>query len=260
MPSACDGGTYPMLAAPGVSVRSADLTFGGLFPNSYASVTGTSFATPHLAGGMAVLLSAMASRGQPATVSQLESAVAASAVDLGAAGPDNGYGMGLLDLVAAYNLLVDGSPPPPDPLVAVNDSYSVNEGGTLIVGAPGVLANDSGYTTPPGAVLLTGPSRAASFSLNADGGFSYTHNGSETTSDSFVYRVSNASGSAQATVSITVNPVNDQPVGGPPDLTRRIATTPPGTRVQIGVIRDRQRKSVAVELGRLPERGQKPPR
>jgi len=54
--------------------------------------------------------------------------------------------------------------------------------------------------------------------------------------------------------------VNDQPVGGPPDLTRRIATTPPGTRVQIGVIRDRQRKSVAVELGRLPERGQKAPR
>ncbi len=54
--------------------------------------------------------------------------------------------------------------------------------------------------------------------------------------------------------------VNDQPVGGPPELTRRIATTPPGTKVQIGVIRDRQRRSVPVELGRLPERGGPPPR
>ncbi|MBI4011498.1 MAG: trypsin-like peptidase domain-containing protein [Candidatus Rokubacteria bacterium] len=54
--------------------------------------------------------------------------------------------------------------------------------------------------------------------------------------------------------------VNDQRVGGPPELTRRIATTPPGTKVQIGVIRDRQRRSVPVELGRLPERGGPPPR
>ncbi len=54
--------------------------------------------------------------------------------------------------------------------------------------------------------------------------------------------------------------VNDQPVGGPPELTRRIATTPPGTKVQIGVIRDRQRRKVPVELGRLPERGGPPPR
>jgi len=55
--------------------------------------------------------------------------------------------------------------------------------------------------------------------------------------------------------------VNDQPVAGPPDLTRRIAMTPPGTRVQITVIRDRGRKTLPVELGRLPERAQQlPPR
>lgn len=223
-PSACDGGTYPKIVGPGVSVRSADLTFGGLFPNSYVTVSGTSFATPHLAGGMALLLHAMAARGQSVTLSQLEAAIAESAVDLGAAGPDNDSGMGLLDLVAAYNGLTEGAPPPPDPLVAVNDNYSLNEGATLTVAAPGVLANDSGYATPPGAVLVSGPSRATSFSLNADGSFRYTHNGSETTSDAFVYRVSNASGTVQATVSLTVNPVNDPPT----------ITSSPGTSATVG--------------------------
>ena len=48
--------------------------------------------------------------------------------------------------------------------------------------------------------------------------------------------------------------VGDQPVATPPDLTRRIAGTAPGTRVALTVIRDRKRVQVAVDLGRLPER------
>ncbi len=48
--------------------------------------------------------------------------------------------------------------------------------------------------------------------------------------------------------------VGDQAVSGPPELTRRIAGSPPGTRVQVTVVRDRSRKTVPVELGRLPER------
>jgi serine protease Do len=54
--------------------------------------------------------------------------------------------------------------------------------------------------------------------------------------------------------------VADQPVSGPSDLTRRISMTSPGTRVPITVIRDRGQKSLTVELGRLPERAQLPPR
>jgi len=54
--------------------------------------------------------------------------------------------------------------------------------------------------------------------------------------------------------------VGDQPVGGPPELTRRIATTPPGTRVQLTVVRDRSRKTLDVELGRLPEQRGPAPR
>jgi serine protease Do len=48
--------------------------------------------------------------------------------------------------------------------------------------------------------------------------------------------------------------VGDQPVAAPPDLTRRIASTAPGTRVDLTVVRERQRVQVAVELGRLPDR------
>jgi serine protease Do len=48
--------------------------------------------------------------------------------------------------------------------------------------------------------------------------------------------------------------VNDQPVVAPPELTRRIASMPPGTRVQVTVVRERARKTLPVELGRLPDR------
>jgi serine protease Do len=48
--------------------------------------------------------------------------------------------------------------------------------------------------------------------------------------------------------------VGGQPVAGPPDLTRRIAGTSPGTPVELGVVRDGKRSTLRVELGRLPER------
>jgi VCBS repeat-containing protein len=101
-----------------------------------------------------------------------------------------------------------------DPPTADNDSYTVAEGGTLSVAAPGVLDGDN---DPEGdtltAVLVTGPANASSFTLNADGSFTYTHNGSETTTDSFTYRaVANGVQSANATVTITITPVNDAPV------------------------------------------------
>jgi large repetitive protein len=99
---------------------------------------------------------------------------------------------------------------------ADNDSYSVNEGATLTITAPGVLGNDSDADSPGAtltAALVTGPANAASFTLNSDGSFSYQHNGSETTTDSFTYTATSSTGgtSAPATVTITINAVNDAP-------------------------------------------------
>jgi large repetitive protein len=101
-----------------------------------------------------------------------------------------------------------------DPPVAANDAYSVAEGGTLTVPAPGVLTNDVDPDGDPiTAVLVSGPSNASSFTLNADGSFSYTHNGGETTSDSFTYQATDGVAfSNTATVTITITPVNDPPV------------------------------------------------
>lgn len=123
-PSACDATVYPELVAPGFIVRTTDLTFGGVIPNSYVHVAGTSFAAPHVTGAMALLLSAFP--GTP--VGDLEAALAHSAVDLGIVGPDNTFGHGLVDAFAAYNVLsgvpdlavIDPVPP--------EDDLSVNFG------------------------------------------------------------------------------------------------------------------------------------
>ena len=77
----------------------------------------------------------------------------------------------------------------------------------------GVLGNDS---DPNGdaltAVLVGGPSNAASFTLNANGSFTYTPTANFSGTDTFTYRANDGtSNSNVATVTITVNPVNDAP-------------------------------------------------
>jgi len=108
-----------------------------------------------------------------------------------------------------------GVTPVNDAPVAVADSITVAEGGTatiLVGGATSVLANDSdadGNTL--NAILVTGPTNGT-LTLNANGTFSYTHNGSETTSDSFTYKVNDGTVDGNTvTVTIGVTPVNDAP-------------------------------------------------
>lgn len=108
-PSACDGSIYPQVVAPGVDIRTSDLTGGGAFPNSYVNVSGTSFASPHAAGAIALLKSAFPGR----TIEEIELSLEQSATDLGVTGSDNAYGYGLINILKAYNILLANNPPGP---------------------------------------------------------------------------------------------------------------------------------------------------
>ncbi len=115
------------------------------------------------------------------------------------------------------------------PPVAVGEAITVLEGGsatTLVGGATSLLANDSDPNNDGLFVTTTAVSAPTNgiVVLNADGTFTYTHDGSETTVDSFVYEVCDdgvAPGPlcSNATVSISITPVNDPPVANPDTLT-----------------------------------------
>ncbi|MDW7643645.1 MAG: S8 family serine peptidase [Desulfuromonadales bacterium] len=96
-PSTCDGSIYPELTAPGEYIETS--TNDPSFP--YALYSGTSFSTPHVAGVMALLLDAFPN----ASSAELERALTGGATDLGEAGPDNYYGYGLVNALAAYKQL-----------------------------------------------------------------------------------------------------------------------------------------------------------
>ncbi|MGB3210822.1 MAG: S8 family serine peptidase [Desulforhopalus sp.] len=97
-PSACEpGGIYPGVVAPGYLVNTADLTFGGVFPDNFTEVTGTSFAAPHVSGAIALLLSS----NPDLTPTDLETAITQSSLDLGVSGGDHVYGYGLVNVADA---------------------------------------------------------------------------------------------------------------------------------------------------------------
>jgi gliding motility-associated-like protein len=97
--------------------------------------------------------------------------------------------------------------------IAVNDNYTVNRGGTLTILSPGVLINDSDVDSDLlTSIKVTDPSHGA-LTLNDDGSFTYIHDGSKTSSDSFTYKVNDGSADGNTvTVSITILPVNEMPI------------------------------------------------
>lgn len=116
-PVTVDGSNRPKpdITAPGVSVRSANLS------DAYTPMNGTSMATPHVAGAIALLWSARPElRNQ---ISQTEDLLDQAAVDVASTlcsssgVPNNTYGWGRLDIKAAVDLVpvavepvVPGSP------------------------------------------------------------------------------------------------------------------------------------------------------
>ncbi len=112
-----------------------------------------------------------------------------------------------------------GPTPTPDPIY-----YTVDEDTTLSVADDhGVLVNDYDPNVPTPdpitAVLLAGPSHVSgvggSFSLDANGGFTYHATLNYNGTDTFTYRAYDGglySSSSGATVTVHIIPVNDAPV------------------------------------------------
>jgi VCBS repeat-containing protein len=99
-----------------------------------------------------------------------------------------------------------------DAPIAGNDVASVTEGGAVMID---VAANDSDIDSPLdlNSVTITGLPAHGSVVVNGDGTVTYSHDGSEAPVDSFSYSISDISGAFNntATVTISVNPVNDAP-------------------------------------------------
>ncbi|MGA9116950.1 MAG: S8 family serine peptidase [Bacteroidota bacterium] len=115
-PSTCAGPDSlvikPEVSAPGVSVRSANGSGG------YRTLSGTSMASPHVAGGIALLREA----APYLTGTEIKRILLATARDLGDPGEDNTYGRGIIDLWAAFLGLADpGDPNPPVNASAYSD-------------------------------------------------------------------------------------------------------------------------------------------
>jgi subtilisin family serine protease len=128
------------LVAPGSGIVSS-LPSGGT-----GSKSGTSMASPHVAGVVALLRQL-----RPAlTLDSITALLHASAVDGGVAGPDPDYGRGLVDVPRLLALVI-----PPAPLVLAN--LTSPAGATQCVGVIGASASWAATTDATGLTLWQTP-------------------------------------------------------------------------------------------------------
>jgi subtilisin family serine protease len=150
-PSACGEPStiYPELVAPGVNIRSSDIY--GL----YTSATGTSLSAPHVAGALALLLSAFSNL----TPDQQASALINGATDLGAPGADNSFGYGRLDVLASYQwLLNSGGAPPTATPTATPTTAPTDLPAPTFTATPTAIPTDTPTSTPTDTPTAAPPS------------------------------------------------------------------------------------------------------
>src|SRR5438552_4155141 len=109
------GRIKPDICAPGTGTRSASNTGD----NAYTTASGTSMATPHIAGAMGLLWCALPSLRHQITMSRdalNNAAVHIASTQCGTAGPPNNvYGWGRVDIAAAVGMPSPTATPTPTP-------------------------------------------------------------------------------------------------------------------------------------------------
>jgi serine protease AprX len=164
------GRSKPDLVAPGVNVRSS-------VHDGYAALSGTSMASPHVGGAVALLWSAFPDlRGNVDRTEQLlEQSAAPLTTTVGCGGdsatqvPNNVYGYGRIDVFAAYRAAEAAEPPA---LAVADASVSEGTGGTKPLTFTVTLARPStrpvtvAYTTVDGSAKAGSDFTAASGTLS----------------------------------------------------------------------------------------------
>jgi hypothetical protein len=190
-------GNFVDFSAPGSSIWTT--RDGG----TYGTASGTSFAAPITSAVINLIFSVNPSL----SASDAYTILADTAVDLGDSGRDDKFGHGRIDAYAAVLTASNNTPP-----IANDDSATVDEGALVVIN---LSANDyADDILDLGSIsIVSGPNNGL-VQVNGDGTVNYTHDGSETSLDSFDYTIKDIVGatSNSARVDITVNPVNDAPI------------------------------------------------
>ncbi|HEV2826049.1 MAG TPA: S8 family serine peptidase [Pyrinomonadaceae bacterium] len=198
-PTAPLGLVKPNISAPGSGIRSS------VRDGSYASFSGTSMAGPHVAGLVALLISA--NPRLAGMIDRLEDIIEQTAVrkttteacggDSPTAVPNNTYGWGRIDALAA---VLDALAP-----TAANDTAVTAEGIAVTIN---VIAND---TDPDGdqlTVTSVGPAAHGSVVNNGNGTLTYTPAAGYVGIDTFTYTICAPEGclvsSSTGAVTVTV--------------------------------------------------------
>ncbi|MFB7220299.1 S8 family serine peptidase [Streptomyces sp. NPDC056227] len=169
-PSRLDGSMKPNISAPGVNVRS---TWPG---NTYRAISGTSMATPHVAGAVALLWSSAPSL--IGNIDETRALLNQGAVNVddthcgGTADANNVWGEGKLDIFASVDMA-------PHTAAVVTGKVSDRSSGSALSGvtvkATGSASTRTVTTSADGSYRLTLPAGSYDFALS---GYGYA-NGTE---------------------------------------------------------------------------------
>ena len=99
-----------------------------------------------------------------------------------------------------------------DPPEAFPDTFTVDRGGSLVIPAPGVLANDTDLEGNPLTARLSRSTQNGTLTLLQNGGFTYIPASTFSGEDSFTYRANDGDDSNETTVVINVASGNLPPV------------------------------------------------